>query len=211
MNSQSVPNTRHASFGTSGLSLVDKFGIWLSRRRIIRELVGRRDLSVLELGCGYAARNLLAIEDRASSLVAVDFNLSDAVKQHPKFVAVESNIDGALPQMANHKFDLILLISVLEHLEAPLRILIECQKMLRPGGVLLVNVPTWLGKIFLEYAAFVLKVAPKEEMDDHKMYYDKRDLWPVLVKAGFLPSNLKLRYHKFRLNLFASARNEEIP
>jgi len=43
-------------------------------------------------------------------------------------------------------------------------------------------------------------------MDDHKMYYDKRDLWPVLVKAGFLPSNLKLRYHKFRLNLFASAR-----
>ena len=208
MNSQTVPNTRHISFGTSGLSLVDKFGIWLSRRRIIRELVGRRDLSVLELGCGYVARNLFAIEDRASSLVAVDFNLSDAVKQHPKFVAVESNIDGALPQMANHKFDLILLISVLEHLEDPLRILIECKKMLRPGGVLLVNVPTWLGKIFLEYAAFVLKVAPKEEMDDHKMYYDKRDLWPVLVKAGFLPSNLKLRYHKFRLNLFASARKE---
>ena len=208
MNSQTVPSTRHISFGTSGLSLVDKFGIWLSRQSIIRELVGRRDLSVLELGCGYAARNLFAIEDRASSLVAVDFNLSDAVKQHPKFVAVESNIDGALPQMANHKFDLILLISVLEHLEAPLRILIECKKMLRPGGVLLVNVPTWLGKIFLEYAAFVLKVAPKEEMDDHKMYYDKRDLWPVLVKAGFLPSNLKLRYHKFRLNLFASARKE---
>jgi hypothetical protein len=79
---------------------------------------------------------------------------------------------------------------------------------LRPGGVLLVNVPTWLGKIFLEYAAFDLKLAPKEEMDDHKMYYNKRDLWPVLVKAGFLPSSLKLRYHKFGLNLFASARKE---
>jgi 2-polyprenyl-3-methyl-5-hydroxy-6-metoxy-1,4-benzoquinol methylase len=63
--------------------------------------------------------------------------------------------------MANHKFNLILLISVLEHLEDPLRILIECKKMLRPGGVLLVNVPTWLGKIFLEYAAFVLKVCPE--------------------------------------------------
>ena len=82
------------------------------------------------------------------------------------------------------------------------------QKDVATRGVLLVNVPTWLGKIFLEYAAFVLKVAPKEEMDDHKMYYDKRDLWPVLVKAGSLPSNLKLRYHKFRLNLFASARKE---
>ena len=208
MNSQTAPNIRHTSFGTSGLSFVDKFGIWLSRRSIIRELVGRRDLSVLELGCGYAARNLFAIEDRASSLVAVDFNLSDAVKQHPKFIAIESDIDDALPQIAAHTFDLILLISILEHLEDPLRILIECKNILRPRGMLLVNVPTWLGKIFLEYAAFDLKLAPKEEMDDHKMYYDKRDLWPVLVKAGFLPSNLKLRYHKFRLNLFASASKE---
>ena len=208
MTSQPSPNIRHTSFGTAGLSFVDKFGTWLSRRSIIRELAGQRDLSVLELGCGYAARNLFAIEDRAASLVAVDFNLSDAVKHHAKFIAVESNIDGALPQIANHKFDLILLISILEHLEEPVRILIECKKILRPGGVLLVNVPTWLGKIFLEYAAFSLKVAPKEEMDDHKMYYDKRDLWPVLVKAGFLPSNLNLRYHKFRLNLFASARKE---
>jgi SAM-dependent methyltransferase len=208
MNSRTFPNIRHTSFGTSGLSFVDKFGIWLSHRSITRELAGRRDLSVLELGCGFRARNLFAIVDRASFLVAVDFNLSEEVKHHPKFVAVESNVDSALPQLVDHKFDVILLISILEHLEDPLRILIECKKILRPEGVLLVNVPTWLGKFFLEYAAFDLGLAPKEEMDDHKMYYDKRDLWPVLVKAGFLPSNLKLRYHKFRLNLFASARNE---
>jgi SAM-dependent methyltransferase len=208
MNSQIVSNVRQTSFGTSGLSYVDKFGIWLSRRSILRELVGQGELSVLELGCGYAARNLFAIEDRASSLVAVDFNLADVVKQHPKFFAVESSINDAFPQIASHQFDLILLISVLEHLEDPLRILIECKERLRPGGVLLVNVPTWLGKTFLEYAAFNLKVSPKEEMDDHKMYYDKRDLWPVLVKAGFRPSNVRLRYHKFRLNLFASAKKE---
>jgi len=43
------------------------------------------------------------------------------------------------------------------------------------------------------------------EMDDHKMYYDKRDLWPLLVRAGFRPSRLRLSYHKFGLNLFAIA------
>jgi hypothetical protein len=75
--------------------------------------------------------------------------------------------------------------------------------MLHPDGVILINVPTWLGKSFLECAAFRLKLSPKEEMDDHKMYYDKRDLWPILVKAGFLPSKMNLKYHKFRLNLFA--------
>jgi SAM-dependent methyltransferase len=208
MSSPDVPNVRHASFGTSGLSFLDKFGIWMSRRSILRELKGRHSFSVLELGCGYAARNLFAIEDQASSLIAVDFNLSDSVKQHPKFIAVEGSIDDVLPRISDYKFDLILLISVIEHLGDPLRILIETKKMLQPGGVLLINVPTWLGKRLLEYAAFNLKLAPKEEMDDHKMYYDKRDLWPILVKAGFLPSNLKLRYHKFRLNLFASARRE---
>ena len=49
-------------------------------------------------------------------------------------------------------------------------------------------------------------LSPQVEMDDHKMYYDKRDLWPVLVKAGFSPSRIALRYHKFGLNLFAVAR-----
>ena len=42
-------------------------------------------------------------------------------------------------------------------------------------------------------------------MDDHKMYYDKRDLWPLLVRAGFKPSAIRLSYHKFGLNLFAAA------
>ena len=61
------------------------------------------------------------------------------------------------------------------------------------------------GKTFLEFSAFRLGLSPKSEMDDHKMYYDKRDLWPLLVKAGFLPSAIETRYHKFGLNLFAVA------
>jgi hypothetical protein len=35
------------------------------------------------------------------------------------------------------------------------------------------------------------------------MYYNRRDLWPLLVRAGFKPSRIKLKYHKFGLNLFA--------
>jgi hypothetical protein len=72
-----------------------------------------------------------------------------------------------------------------------------------------VNVPTWRGKYFLELTAFRLGLSPngKIEMDDHKMYYDKRDLWSLLVKAGFAPGRIHLHYHKFGLNLFAVADN----
>jgi len=97
------------------------------------------------------------------------------------------------------------LISVLEHLREPDFALRGLNGLLRPKGLLLINVPTWRGKFFLELSAFRLGLSPKVEMDDHKMYYDKRDLWPKLIAAGFFPSNVRLRYHKFGLNLFAVA------
>jgi hypothetical protein len=67
----------------------------------------------------------------------------------------------------------------------------------------LFNVPSWRGKKFLEYSAFRLGLSPKDEMDDHKAYYDVKDLWPLLVRAGFLPSGIQCFPHKFGLNTFA--------
>jgi 2-polyprenyl-3-methyl-5-hydroxy-6-metoxy-1,4-benzoquinol methylase len=199
---------RNTSFGTSRLSLVDKFGTWLSRRAISRQLAGRNGLEILEIGCGFTARNLMSVEDRAMRLVGVDFNLSDEIKTHPKFTALECSAQESMGHLVGQQFDLIMIISVLEHLDEPVEMLRACRALLKPDGVLLINVPTWLGKIFLEYSAFHLGLSPIEEMNDHKMYYDKRDLWPVLIKGGFKPSNIKMRYHKFGLNLFASARVE---
>jgi hypothetical protein len=49
-------------------------------------------------------------------------------------------------------------------------------------------------------------LSPKEEMDDHKMYYDPRDFWPLLVKAGFKPSKINIFTHKFGLNTIAICR-----
>ena len=74
-------------------------------------------------------------------------------------------------------------------------------------GHCLINVPTWLGKSFLEFSAFRLGTSPAAEMDDHKMYYDKRDLWPAAGPGG-LPAaaDIRLKYHKFGLNLFATVR-----
>jgi hypothetical protein len=118
----------------------------------------------------------------------------------------EGAIEETLPGLAPSSFDAVLLISVLEPLKDPQAVLAAARGLLRLSGVLLINVPTWRGKFFLEFSAFRLGLSPRVEMDDHKMYYDKRDLWPMLVKAGFRPSAIKLHYHKFGLNLFAVVR-----
>ena len=63
----------------------------------------------------------------------------------------------------------------------------------------------------LEFSAFRLGLSPKDEMDDHKAYYDVKDFWPLLVRAGFLPSRIHCFSHKFGLNTFAVCRPSADP
>ena len=199
-------NDRSAeSYGQHGTSWADRWGVWLSQRAIRRRLPARTDLDVLELGCGYRATQLLALRGRIRHGTGVDFRIAPELRQMAGYAFHEGPIEETLPKLADERYDVVLLISVLEHLREPLAALESAGRLLRPGGLLLINVPTWRGKCFLELSAFRLGLSPRTEMDDHKMYYDKRDLWPLLVRAGFRPSRLRLSYHKFGLNLFAAA------
>jgi len=198
------------SYGQQGLTFLDRAGVWLSRRAITRHLPKRSDLQIVELGCGFRATQLVALGPRLRHGVGVDFHIAPELRTLEKFTFHEGSIEEALPKLAKENFDAVMLISVLEHLRDPLFVIESARALLKPAGVLLINVPTWLGKGFLEFSAFRLGLSPKVEMDDHKMYYDKRDLWPLLVRAGFKPSLIKLGYHKFRLNLFAVARREDV-
>jgi SAM-dependent methyltransferase len=205
-------NTRaHEAYGQRDLTFVDRAGVWLSQRAILRELPDRSDLEVLELGCGFRAAQLVALESRLNHGIGVDFQIAPELLARAKFTFYEGTIEETLPKLAGHSFDAILLVSVLEHLVDPLRVIQSARGLLNSSGALLINVPTWRGKSFLEFSAFRLGLSPKLEMDDHKMYYDKRDLWPLLVRAGFKPSQIQLRYHKFGLNLFAVARHKISP
>jgi SAM-dependent methyltransferase len=197
---------RRESYGRLGLTLADRLGVWLSQRAIRRYLPRRNDLEVLELGCGYHALQLIALEPKLRRGIGVDFQIAPELQALERFTFHEGTIEETLPKLASETLDVVLLISVLEHLVEPHVALESAWRLLKPSGLLLINVPTWLGKRFLEFSAFRLGLSPKIEMDDHKMYYGKRDLWPILVRSGFKPSDIRLRYHKFGLNLFASAR-----
>ena len=182
---------------------VDRFGVWLSARQIRRyggPLAGKK---LGDFGCGYHAmfiRSALGEIDRA---VLVDSAIAPDLKAHAKITAIEGTLPAALKELPSDSLDIVMCISVLEHLWEPLPALQESLRIVRPGGVCLFNVPSWRGKWFLEYSAFRLGLSPKDEMDDHKNYYDVKDFWPLLVRAGFLPSNVRCFSHKFGLNTFA--------
>jgi SAM-dependent methyltransferase len=203
-------DTRATSFGEIGdPSLVDRFGVWLSKRQIQHSVGSLTDKDVADIGCGYEATNMRHYLDSVRSALLVDLSLADDLKAHPKVKAVEGELPGVLTDMPAHSLDVILCMSVIEHLWEPELTLREFRRLLRPDGVCAINVPSWAGKWFLEYSAFKLGLSPAEEMEDHKTYYDPRDLWPLLVRAGFRPSHIRVFKHKFRLNTFAVCRAEK--
>ncbi len=136
----------------------------------------------------------------------LDVALDPDLKAHPKVEIVEGLLPATLAGLPDASFDVVLCMSVLEHLWEPQQALDEMRRLLAPGGVCLLNVPSWRGKRFLELSAFRLGLSPAEEMNDHKAYYDPRDLWPMLVRAGFRPQDIAVARHKFGLNTFAAAR-----
>jgi SAM-dependent methyltransferase len=197
---------QHAYGQDQQLTFVDRFGVWLSGRQIRRytgSLAGRQ---VGDFGCGYQAAFVRGILPELERAVVVDLALAEDLKRHPKVTAIEGVLPEALAPLPSASLDIILCMSVLEHLWNPLEAIQECYRIIRPNGMCLFNVPSWRGKFFLEYSAFRLGLSPKSEMDDHKTYYDVKDFWPLLVRAGFLPSNIRCFSHKFGLNTFAVCR-----
>ena len=169
------------------------------------KVLGRLDHKTLvDIGCGYDARFGVGLLPRLDRLIAVDVSLNSELVALPKVTGIVGLLPDALAQLGDHSVDYVVLNSVLEHLDQPIETLSEIRRIVRPnGGIVFVNVPTWLGKVALETSAFRLKLSPALEIDDHRRYYSARQLWQSLRDAGFMPSELKVRRHKFGLNAYA--------
>jgi SAM-dependent methyltransferase len=205
-SSSAEQGERTGSYGQHRqLTPVDRFGVWLSSVAVRRH-ADFADTRFGDFGCGFNAkfaRSQLAV---ARAAVLVDLSLADDLKAHPKVTAIEGSLPDVLPTLAPASLDVALCLSVLEHLWNPEVVLRELRRVSAPGGIVLINVPSWTGKRALEFAAFRLGISPADEMDDHKRYFNPNDLWPLLVAAGFRPSGIRCHRHKLGLNTFAVCR-----
>jgi SAM-dependent methyltransferase len=187
-------------------TLIDRFGVWLSSAQIRKQVPSFRGKRIGDFGCGYHAALSRPLLDQAASALLLDVAIAADLKTHPRVRVIEGLLPEALDRIDSACLDIIFCVSVLEHLWDPLEALRQFHRIAADQGVCLFNVPSWRGKRFLEFSAFRLGLSPTLEMDDHKMYYDVRDFWPLLVRAGFIPHNIRCFPHKFGLNAFAVCR-----
>jgi SAM-dependent methyltransferase len=200
----SSADPRPTSYGQEyTFSFVDKFGIYLSNKKIIDFVKKHKPKRIIDIGCGYNALTLQLLKPYCKDLTGVDIETDHSIKGI-KFI--NKRVDDKLSFLKSHSADLIIMNNVLEHLRKPQAIVNEIYRVLDKDGWFFNVVPNWRGRTFLEFAAFRLRLAPIEEMNDHVTYFDIKDVYPILFAAGFLPINMRIGSHKFFLSTISYAK-----
>jgi len=155
---------------------------FIGRRRIFfhlldRELGGRTDRRVVEVGCG--AGGMLAPLAAYGSVTGVE--LSDDLAEFCRSRGFERVVVGSgcdLP-MAPSSVDVLAMFDTIEHIPDDERVLDQCHSALVPGGLLFVSVP-----------AYQFLYANNDRVAHHQRRYTARQLRRKLEAAGFTPTKV---------------------
>lgn len=156
---------------------------WFRARRehlhaIIHRLALPSTCTILDAGCG-SGGNLAML---ASVGTVEAFEYDTAMRARAQARGIGTVDYGALPHdipFRPHRYDLITLLDVLEHLEEPVASLAALHERLAPGGALVISVPAyqWLW-------------GPHDERHEHKRRYTATRLRAELREAGLTVTHM---------------------
>ena len=108
---------------------------WFRRRMLERPSGG----TLLEFGCGRTFRLSRLLADRFTRLYATDIE-DVAASDVPDGITFRLGSTRAVPYENEH-FDVVVIRSVVEHLEDPVATFRELARVTKPGGTILMNLP----------------------------------------------------------------------
>ena len=158
----------------------------LRLKRILPVIMQCRGGSLLDIGCGPDYRLLKSVEPIMGQAVGIDQNVSD--DKRGKIRLLGMTVEDALP-FAEKEFDVVTMLAVLEHLSTPTSVMHEIRRVLRPGGKVVLTVPSRAAKPVLEFLAFRLGIVSSVQIADHKKYFNKKDLVALFTETGFIIEN----------------------
>lgn len=139
--------------------------------------------SICDIGCGKNMAFLSGI--RAEEKIGIDKNGGDIVQ----------DLDANPKLGFKNKFDFVIMMAVIEHLEYPIRVLDELYGALKPGGKIIITTPTPNAKYTLDLLAWLHII---NSVKDHKHYFSAEELKRILSDAGF--KDIRHNYFSLRFN-----------
>lgn len=152
-------------------------------RRVLPIIKRYRNCVLLDIGCGWEAKFLRSVEAYVSKGEGIDLRAPDL--RTPKLSTRRITLTDSLPY-SNEAFDVVTMLAVLEHLSHPKAVVAEVSRILKPGGCLVLTVPSKAAKPVLEFLAFRLGLVSTAEIRDHKCYYTRRLLQQVVSGTGLV-------------------------
>lgn len=145
----------------------------------IRKVDSKKQLSILELGCGYWGRNLEALSNTYSEIEFAGVDLAVANGSN-KFTLIQGDLTTWSPTQT---FDGVLSLAVIEHLTNPEQHFILIANALKKGGLAGLTTPTPPSHLVLSTLAW-LKIFDREEIADHQLYLTEAGLRASAEQAG---------------------------
>ena len=192
-----------------------KFALVLrSLKKIFPKHLDRSNAVLLDVGCGYDARILQHMQPHINKGIGLDFEVAEQLKNNPNLSFQEGDLTATLKEIPENSIDIIVFLSILEHMDDPVSILHNARRLLRIHGRIFFCSPTWFGKWVLENVLSNKLLDPcgetPKQYNSHKMYYDPRDMWPLLVKAGFVSTEIKIWRSNFWCSISGYAEKTEV-
>lgn len=189
---------------TRGHGILEKF---LARKRC--EMANRlipenaRNGKVLDVGCGthpFFLLNTEFFEKYGVDQLVKKRDVNTFKKSHIKLFPHDINRNIALP-FTERYFDVVIMLAVCEHLRAHdlLVLLKDVKRVLKKDGYFIYTTPTQKSDPILKLMS-IFNIVSREEIEEHKEYYDKEKMEKFLLKAGFEKSKMEFGKFEFGFN-----------
>lgn len=169
-------------------------------RQVLPILLQHPGCCLLDIGCGWEGRLLKSVEPYVKRAVGVDFKAPSIAT--PKLTTIAATLTDELP-FPDATFDVVTLLAVLEHLSHPRAMVGEIFRVLKPGGQVVLTVPSLAAKPVLEFLAYKVGIVSESEIRDHKCYYDRKSLEALFAGSGLAID--RHRYFQLGMNNFLVA------
>jgi SAM-dependent methyltransferase len=137
---------------------------------------------VCDVGCGLDGAFLTFAGSRIARGVGIDDQAETGRKT--KWPVIRADIYKGLP-FADGEFDQVVMLAVLEHLTRPEIVLKEVNRILRPGGSLVMTWPEGLVDPILEILHRAGMVSNEMESDEHQKRIPLPELLQMLSGVGY--------------------------
>ncbi len=164
--------------------------MWPELEALYERLLPRNGRA-LDLGCGDGQTSGMWLHQRGLDYLGLDVS-GAALQLAAEFGlrTLRTDFDSPLP-FSDDEFDIVVCIEVLEHLFAPLDLVVEAVRVLRPGGVFVCTTPNvvyWRNRVNLLAGRFdpLGDCLSHEEpwRDPHIRFFSPKTLGRMLTKAG---------------------------